>query len=192
MEADFFTNQSESVGFLSIVGNLDTEILSNLLKLNWKKTTVQNTPIVFTVFDDPFARWTRLVCSEYQKTEYNNNGLYEDDFIDFLMYNQICCKKFTALQKQIFESSKAISRAKKIYNFKLNNQLGYMLNHFLHDHNVSNQFNNSLQVDYSTISNISKLKNLLADDINKPYLNKVMNYLSDDYNFINSIEFYAR
>ena len=88
MEADFFTNQSESVGFLSIVGNLDTEILSNLLKLNWKKTTVQNTPIVFTVFDDPFARWTRLVCSEYQKTEYNNNGLYEDDFIDFLMYNQ--------------------------------------------------------------------------------------------------------
>lgn len=192
MEVDFFSNQSESVGFLSIAGNLDSEILSNLLKLNWKKTTVQNVSIVFAVFDDPFTRWTRLICNQYQKIRYNNNGLHEDDFIDFLMYNQICCKKFATLQKHIFESSQVINRARKIYHFKLNNQLGYMLNHFLHDHNVSNQFNNSLQVDNFTNPNISKLNNLLADDINKPYLNKVMNYLNDDYDFINSIEFYAR
>lgn len=190
MEVNFCTNQS--LEFLSIAGNLDIEIILNLKNLNWLQTTTQSAPIVFTVFDDPFKRWTRLVCNEFEKTEYNNNGLHEDDFIDFLMYNQICCKKFTTLQKQIFVSSKVISGDKKIYYFKLDSQLGYMLNHFLHDNDVSNQFNNSLQVDYSNIPNIGKLLSFLADGNNKPYLNKVMNYLHDDYDFINSIEFYAR
>jgi hypothetical protein len=192
MEINFFSNQSESVGFLPLAGNLDTEILTNLLELNWKKNIVQNVPVIFSVFDDPFIRWARLVCSEYQKIVYTNNGLHEDDFIDFLMYNQICCKKFATLQKQIFESSQVTNCAKKIYYFKLIDKLGYMLNHFLHDHSISNKFNNSLKIDNSKIKNFTKLINFLNTDINKPYLDKVIKHLQVDYDFINSIKFYAR
>ncbi len=193
MNENIFHDKFKRLGFLSITGNLDNEIQSILLNLEWQKSKDNNLPVFFLIIDDPFCRWTRLVCEQYCKSNHSNRNLNEDDFLDFLLYNRINCEEFTKLQTNIYQESKIFETSKKIHFLKLDQKIGYTLNHFLHDNNIVNKFNNSLQIDYSNLNiNIIKLKTFLHEDNNKPYLNKVMKYLQDDYNFINSIKPYAR
>lgn len=180
------------LGFLSITGNLDNEIQSILLNLEWQKNKDSNLPVFFLIIDDPFCRWARLVCEQYCKFNHSITNLNEDDFLDFLLYNKICCKEFTTLQTDIYQESKIFEISQKIHFLKLDQKIGYTLNHLLHDYKISNQFNNSLRLNESFKPYITKLTNFLYDDTNLPYLNKVMQYLEKDYNFINSTKFYAR
>jgi len=193
MTENILHDQSKKIGFLSIEGNLDKKIQSSLFDILWQKSTNNKIPVFFVVVDDPFLRWTRLVCEQYLVTSYSNFGLDKDDFIDFLLYNKICCEDFTSSQIQIIKQSGIQSTARRINFLPITSKLGYTINHFLHDNNIVNKFNNSLQLDYYNLNNnINKLKTFLNKEDNKPYLNKVMKYLNDDYNFINSIETYAR
>jgi len=192
MNENIFHDKFKRLGFLSITGNLDNEIQSILLNLEWQKSKDNNVPIFFLIIDDPFCRWARLVCDQYCKSNHSNKNLNEDDFLDFLLYNKINCKEFTTLQANIYQESKIFETSKKIHFLKLDQKIGYTLNHLLHEYNIPNKFNNSLRLNQSIDSHLTKLENFLHNDTNLPYLNKVMKYLDDDYDFINSIEFYAR
>lgn len=192
MSENIFHDKFRRLGFLSITGNLHEEIESALLNLEWQKNKVSNLSVFFLVLDNPFNRWTRLVCDRYCKSNYLNKNLNEDDFLDFILYNKICCKEFTRLQINIYHESKIFETSPKINFLRLDPTIGYTLNHLLHDYKISNKFNNSLRPNQSLKPYITKLTNFLHNDVNIPYLNKVMKYLKDDYDFIDSINFYAR
>jgi hypothetical protein len=192
MIGNLFHDQLNKIGFFPIAGNLDDEIQKILLNLNWLQSTKTNAPACFVILDDPFARWSRLVCDQFIISNHSNYNLNEDDFLDFLLYNKVSCREITTLQKNIYQESKIFDKFKKIHFLRLDRKIGYTLNHLLHDYGVSNQFNNSLQLDDYNQSNITKLTNFLNIKNNLPYLNKVMEYLQDDFHFTKSIEFYAR
>lgn len=191
MSATFFYDNSKTIGFLPIQGNFDNEIEQILQTLNWKKINYAPGSKFFVILDDPFTRWTRIVSNTFIDSNHSNFGLNNDNLLDFLLYNKVTCKKFTTLQKKTIVESK-IDQYSKIYFIKLDTKLGYRINHFLRDLKIPNQFNNSLQTNQLVNDCMAKLKNFLHVDTNLPYLNKVTQYLEEDYNFINSIEFYAR
>jgi hypothetical protein len=160
-----------------------------LLNLNWLQSTTTNAPTCFVILDDPFARWTRLVCDQFIKSNHSNYNLNEDDFLDFLLYNKVSCREITTLQKNIFQESRIFDKFKKIHFLKLDRKIGYTVNHLLHDYGVSNQFNNSLQLADYNQSNITKLTNflymknndLIENSINKDIAFKILQ------NFLNKI-----
>ncbi len=189
MAFKIISNNFHKVGFVSIVENLDISITSQLLCMGWQETPIKaNYKNLFLVVDDPLTRWYRQVCQQFTQSSHVNVGFNKDDLIDFLLYNKINCVSFTDHQKNYSVQD----FSEKITYFKLSNKLGYMINHFLHDNNISNTFNNQLKIPDSNSKNILTLQNFLNKDINKPYLNKVTNYLQQDYDFIKTIKFYAR
>jgi hypothetical protein len=66
-----------------------------------------------------------------------------------------------------------------------------MINHFLYDNGIPNKFNNLLQLDNENKNSLI-LKKFLDEDINKPYLDKIKQYLNDDIDFVEGAKFYAR
>ncbi len=83
MNENIFHDKFKRLGFLSITGNLDNEIQSILLNLEWQKSKDNNLPVFFLIIDDPFCRWTRLVCEQYCKSNHSNRNLNEDDFLGY-------------------------------------------------------------------------------------------------------------
>lgn len=190
MAIEVFVNNLRNIAFVPVVDNLEQAIAAQLLDIGWQQTVLQtNYQKIFLVIDDPLIRWQRQVCRHYESSVYTNIGLDQDDFIDFLLYNKITCTNITNHQKYYFEQAKNF--AKNVTLFQLTNKLGYMINHFLYDNGIPNKFNNLLKID-NEYNNYSKLKSFLTTDINKPYLDKVKNYLNNDLDFVESAKFYAR
>jgi hypothetical protein len=191
MTIKIISNNIRKIAFVPILDNLDLSIKTQLLGMGWQENFLENDyKTLFMIVDDPITRWYRQVCRQFAQSSHSNIGLNENNFIDFLLYNKVTCNSFTDCQKDYYYTVQNFS--KNIVFFKLTSKLGYMLNHFLHDYEISNTFNNILKINDNEFENIDTLKDFLNTDINKPYYNKVTNYLQQDYDFINNIKFYAR
>lgn len=191
MTIKIISNNIRKIAFVPILDNLDLSIKTQLLGMGWQENFLDNDyKTLFMIVDDPILRWHRQVCRQFAQSSHSNIGLNENDFIDFLLYNKVTCNSFTDYQKDYYYNVRNFS--KNIVFFKLTSKLGYMLNHFLHDCEISNTFNNLLKINDNEFENINTLKDFLNTDINKSYHNKVINYLQQDKDFMNTIKFYAR
>lgn len=191
MTIKIISDTARKIGFVPILENLDLSIKTQLLGMGWQENFLENDyKTLFMIVDDPILRWYRQVCRQFAQSSHSNIGLNENDFIDFLLYNKVTCNAFTDYQKDYYHYVQNFS--KNIVFFKLTSKLGYMINHFLHDYAISNTFNNLLKINDNEFENINTLKDFLNTDINKPYHNKVINYLQQDKDFMNTIKFYAR
>jgi hypothetical protein len=191
MATKIFSKDSHGIAFMPVMDNLENSITTQLLDMEWRETVLENNyKKIFLIIDDNvMIRWIRQVCRQYSMSSHKNIGLHHNDFIDFLLYNKITCNKITDHQKDYYEQAKNFS--KNVILFKLTNKLGYMINHFLYDNGIPNKFNNLLQVDNENKNSLI-LKKFLDEDINKPYLDKIKQYLNDDIDFVEGAKFYAR
>jgi hypothetical protein len=191
MSYKIFTTENNKLFFVHISGMVN-EIENYLIKLNWK-TTDKVTNKCFVILDDPLKRWINATIIDYHaQTFLENNQLDENPIIDYVLKNKIVNKINVKPQIDTIQNILSQVPIEKITFFKKSTNLGYLLNHYLHDNNIKNQFNNSIIQSSYYSEQVEQLTNFIDDEINRHYLNKVLKYLQDDYNFYNSVTFYAR
>ncbi len=191
MTYKIFTTENKKLFYVHLSGIVN-EIENYLITLNWK-TTDKVTNKCFVILDDPLKRWINATILDYHtQTFLETNQLDENPIIDYVLKNKIVNN--INVTPQIYTIKKILHQVpnEKITYFKKSANLGYLLNHYLHDNNVKNQFNNSIIQSSYYSEQVEQLTNFLNNEINRPYLNKVVKYLQDDYNFYNSVNFYAR
>jgi hypothetical protein len=194
MVDDIWSNVSRTISWLLIPENANQEIEKKLQLLQWKKTTGSVKGKAFVILDDPWKRWLRAVVSEFKKTTSKSLNIFsEDDLIDFVLQHRIINCGFNAnLQIFFINHYQTNNFFTQISYFKMSEILGYQLNHWLHDNGIANQFNNSIVTDNTDKELYNKLSEFILMDINRPYYNKVLTYLEQDYKLYNSTQFYAR
>jgi hypothetical protein len=194
MDINIWLSENKNISWLFVPGNCENYIENKLLNLNWKKHIVPNKSKCIVILDDPYQRYIRSILLDFDKINHINNGFCVDnDLIDFLLQNRIIgCGTNSKPQVEFVQYCRDNNLVGDYCFFKLTNILGYQLNHFLHDNGIKNNFNNSIAVDFFNKEKYNQLYNYFNLDINKPYRDKILKHLSKDYDFFNSIQFYAR
>jgi hypothetical protein len=183
---------NRKLAWIYIPGNVDS--IGNVLKeLNWQLVDQICINKGFAILDDPLKRWINATVLDFNK---NNNvsigELHSDVLIDYVLKNRIVNNPNVLPQTHIIQQITQENKFVNLTYFQKGFNLGYLLNHFLHDNGIKNQLNNLLTQQLQDSEQIDTLSNFIFSENNRPYLNKVLKYLQDDYDFYHSAQFYTR
>lgn len=192
MDIKILSAPKKKLSWIHILGNVDC-IEIELKNLHWEDDDYLKINTAFVILDDPISRWIRAVVLDFSKKEnLSNNDLHNDALIDYVLTNRITNYPNVNLQKHIIQKIVDNNKSVKVIYFQNKFNLGYLLNHFLHDNGIKNQFNSLLLQSLQRSEQINILSNFIFNETNRPYLNKVLKYLQEDYDFYNSTQFYTR
>ena len=207
-----YVDPTQKFLWIPIYKNAHTKIREELQSYGWTMVRETNMPnfdhffqqsIKFAVLRNPYERWVNgfvTFIEKYKKDDPNDKVIYEllnsDKSLEILQIIFSFCNNFnfdehTRLQKDFFSIDNKIIN--EINFFYLNDNLGYQINKWFQSHGVINKFNNHKinQTDKKSIL-YKNLINFLFDYQYNRYKEKLYQYLQPDYDFIDSINFYAR
>jgi hypothetical protein len=192
MEDNILTSPDNRMAWIYIPGNLDN--LKDILKnLSWKLPNQKTKRKGFVILDDPLQRWVNATVVDFNKQKTTLNfGLHSNAVIDYILKNKIIDNPNIVSQNILIQQVAREYEFSSITYFQKKFNLGYLLNHFLHDNNISNNFNNSIVNHVEIPEQTKEISDFIFQDINRPYLNKIVKYLQEDYDFYNLVQFYAR
>jgi hypothetical protein len=192
MEDKILVSPDTKIAWIYIPGNID--YLEDVLKkLLWKSSTKPARYKSFVILDDPIIRWINATVLDFNKQALTQNfGLHSNAIIDYIFKNKIVANPNIVPQNILIQQAAQEYKFMSITYFKKDCNLGYLLNHFLHDNDISNNFNNSIVNQEKISEQTNEISDFIFQDINRPYLNKILKYLEQDYDFYKSTQFYAR
>lgn len=205
-----YVDPSDSLQWIPIVKNATTFLKHHLN--NWKQkqmSTMDEQLLRFVLLRDPYERFISGLVEELEMYI----DLNDKDF-DQLVYNVKYCEVFLkfAFDKILLESPnflgehttlqinllKTLSNncldlydPKSICYFKINDKVGYQLNHWLKTYGIQNTINNG-KIHSKSVNNNKLLKTVqefLFDYKNNKYKEKIYKYIEPDYIFLNHITF---
>jgi len=160
----------------------------------------------FAVIRDPYERWISGFCSfiEFEDEPTFDKPIstlvksdYFDETLTLLFRDRddyefdIHCKLQVNFIKKYTETFKCSTS--DITFFYLNNNLGYQINKWFQSHNeLINVNNHKTNVQNKSLISYRHITEFLFNAKNEIYKQKLYAYLKPDYDFINSINFYAR
>jgi hypothetical protein len=192
MEDKILVSPDTKMAWIYIPGNLDHlgDVFKNLL---WKQLNQNAVRKSFVILDDPLIRWINATVLDFnQQKPVQNSGLHPNTLIDYVLKNKIIANPNIVPQNKLIQQIVQEYKFGSIIYFQKDWNLGYLLNHFLHDNNIANNLNNSMVNQQEISEQAKELSDFIFQDINRPYLNKILKYLEQDYDFYKSTQFYAR
>jgi hypothetical protein len=201
-----WTDPTMSVQHIWILKNGSSFIRHHAEQLNWqlKAMPIDHKVARFAILRDPYQRWLTGFTEDiklYINSKDDDNHkeyltkLFSENinwFLEFLIDRDIMFFDTHAhLQVKLLEIPLQTLGKENITFFKMNELLGYSLNHWLHGEGVPNKFNN--EKIYSRDKNDSIFRNIstfFMDAKNIKRKGKVLDYLQPDYELLNSVRFF--
>jgi len=202
-----YTDPTFSVQHVPILKNGTKYIAETVTRLNWKSRAVPiNRKISrFIILRDPYERWltafTEDILTYIESREdidervFLENLFSKNDinwFLDFLIdRNILYFDTHAELQCKQIELVLHCIKMDKLTFIKMTDKLGQVINTWLHEEGVRNNFNNG-KINVRDKNNDMIYKKIAAyfmDGKNLKKKEKVLEYLKPDYELINSVRF---
>jgi len=201
-----WTDPTLRVQNIFVLKNGTSFIRHHAEQLNWqlKSIPLNQTISRFVILRDPFRRWLVGFTQEIKEFIYTRPKSDQEQILNLFNGNFNWFLEFlldrgfmyihTPMQLQVkfLDIPLQVLGKENITFFKMNELLGYSLNHWLHGEGVPNKFNNGKinatdEVNDSIFRNISTF---FMDAKNIERKQKIMDYLQPDYELLNSVRFF--
>ena len=207
-----YVDPTSKLQWIPIVKNGTNFLRYHLITIGWqsKQIPLINEDILrFSIIRDPYERFISGVVEELEMYI----DLQDKTFCD-LVFNRNYCELFLKFlfDKVLLESSNFLGEhttlqinllkiatdnsldlydSSRICYFKMNDKLGYQINHWLKTYDIQNTINNG-KINSKSVNDSRLLKlvqEFLFDYKNNKYKEKIYNYLEPDYIFFNNAKF---
>jgi hypothetical protein len=202
-----WTDSAATVKNIPILKNA-TQFISHHAGLsNWQLKSIPISKNIsrFTILRDPFERWLTAFTEDVKvfihsrenpaEVVYLKNLFETSDiswFLDFLIdHDVVYFDTHAQLQSKQLELALDTLGKNNITFIKLNDKLGYFLNHWLHSEGCANSFNNT-KINARDKKNdpiYKKIQTYFFDGRNLKRKEKVFAYLQPDYELFNTVNF---